>query len=315
MSSTKRRLVIQMDDPHSFNPNTDSTLALALEAQGRDYEIYYYRPNQIGVMEGKVIAQAKPIQFFDRSKSFYEYGDVETIDLETADVILIRQNPPYNMEYLGCTWLLERLQKPKVYNRPASIRNRPEKLFPLEFEQYIPPTCISADTEVLRRFREAHPDTVMKPLYGFGGASIFRFTPESENFNPALELLMATTNGKEPVILQAFLPQVMQEEKRILLIDGELAVAYNRVPAQGEIRSNGARGGSAQKTELTPRQREIATAVGGLCKTEGLMLVGLDVIGDYLIEINTTCPTGLRVVEGLYGLNLAAQFWDAVEAA
>ncbi len=303
------KLIIQMDEPEEFNPVTDSTMALALEAQNRDYEVFYYTPSQIAALDDRIVAQVRPITFFDRTENFFERGKSQTMDLEKADVILIRQNPPYNMEYLGCTWLLERLKHPKVLNNPASIRNRPEKIFPLEFPDFIPPTCISSDKATLTAFREEHKDIVLKPLYGFGGASIHHIKPNDTKFD---ELLGENLN--EPLILQPYLPDVMTEEKRILLINGKIAGAYNRLPPEGDFRTNAAVGGSAAKTTLTERQELIAKAVGAACAKEGLMLIGLDVIGDYLIEINTTCPTGLRSFQQLSDLDLTKTFWNEIES-
>ncbi len=307
-----KKLIIQMDAPESFNPVTDSTLMLALEAQKRGYELHFYTPSQLASVSGEVIAQTRPITFFDRTENFFEYGEVAAMNLEQADVILIRQNPPYNMEYLGCTWMLERLKNPKILNNPTNIRNRPEKIFPLEFPDYIPPTCISADMATLTAFREEHKNIVLKPLYGYGGLSIFHIKPDSHNFKPLLELMLA--ESPEPVILQPYLPEVMTGEKRIILINGEIAGSFNRIPSEGEIRVNTSRGGGYAPTELSPRQRELSQKIGAICKNENLMLIGLDVIGDYLIEINTTCPTGLRVMQELYDEDLTVTFWDAVEA-
>ena len=300
-----KKLVLQMDPPESFNPVSDSTMVLALEAQSRGYEIFYYMPSQLAVYEHEIIAQVRPITFCDRTENFFEQGEISTMNLEEADVILIRQNPPYNMEYLGCTWLLEQLNHPRVLNNPAAIRNRPEKIFPLEFPEFIPPTCISADKPTLQAFREKHQDVVLKPLYGFGGSSIHHIMPDDPHFESLLDSML-----DEPVILQPYLPEVMTQEKRILLVHGKMGAAYNRLPPAGDFRTNNSIGGTYSATELTPRQTEIAKIIGKICAAEGLALVGLDVIGDQLIEINTTCPTGLRAVQALYQRNLAVDFWD-----
>ncbi|MDG1287237.1 MAG: glutathione synthase [Rickettsiales bacterium] len=302
------KLVIQMNEPDGFNPVTDSTMALVFEAQARDYDVFYYAPPQIAAVNSEIIAQVRPITFFNRTDDFFEHGELQPMNLEEADVILIRQNPPYNMEYLGCTWLLERLQHPKILNNPTAIRNRPEKIFPLEFPELIPPTCISSDKTTLTAFREEHKDVVLKPLYGFGGQAIHHITPESNGFDALVDKMVA-----EPIILQPYLPEVMTEEKRILLVNGKMAAAYNRLPPEGDFRTNAAVGGSAEKTTLTARQIEIAETVGDVCAKEGLMLIGLDVIGDFLIEINTTCPTGIRAVQQLYDQNIAKTFWNEVE--
>lgn len=305
-------LVIQMDDPAGFAPEKDSTLALAREAQQRGYEIYYYLPTQLaGTAEG-IFATVTRFIPLEKDDPFYELGETKHMNLEKADVILIRQDPPYNMEYLGCLWLLEQLKKPKIFNRPEAIRNRPEKIFPLEFKGYIPATCISADKTQLDAFRKAQGDVVLKPLYGFGGDSIFLIKAGEAGF--AAKVAQLQEGQKLPVILQAFLPDVYEQEKRIMLINGQALGAFNRRPAGDGFVSNGALGGSAHETELSDKQREIARVVGEVCAREGLLFVGLDVIGDYLIEINTTCPTGIPVTKRLYGIDLAKSFWDSAEA-
>jgi len=296
------KLIIQMDDPESFNPLTDSTIALAIEAQARSMEVFYYTPNQIAAANGTIEAQLRPITFFaDKSENFFERGEAFTIDLEEAHTILIRQDPPYNMEYLGCTWLLERLKKPKIWNNPTAIRNHPEKIFPLEFPEFLPATCISADRTTLKRFHNKHEVVVMKPLYGFGGAEISLL--QKGDTLPKGEF-------SEPMILQEYLPEVMTEEKRIMLINGKIVAGYNRRPPEGDFRTNMAIGGSAHAATLTPRQTEIAEAVGKHCAAKGLLFVGIDIIGDYLVEINTTCPTGIPAVKKLYNTDIAKIFWD-----
>ncbi len=306
------KLVIQMDEPESFDPKKDSTLALGRAAQNRGYEIYYYTPQHIAALNGEIVANVRPITFNSDDDHFFIRGQMQRMNLEHADVILIRQNPPYNMDYLGCTWLLEHLKHPRVLNNPAAIRNRPEKIFPLTYNRYIPPTCISADINILRDFRLTHGDVVLKPLYGFGGDSIYHIKAEDSSFEGRITSLQPTLNT--PVILQPFLPEVMTQEKRIMLINGSVAASFNRQPMQGDFRSNMAVGGSFHETELTPTQLEIAYEIGAQCHKEGLFFVGLDVIGDYLIEINVTCPTGIMAVKSLYGLDLAESFWNAFES-
>lgn len=305
------KLIIQMDEPESFDPTKDSTLALAIEAQARGMEIFYYTPSQIAAVNGKIQARVRPIEFYEEQEEFFKRGDFFVMDLEKADTILIRQNPPYNMQYLGCTWLLEQLQHPKIWNHPAAIRNRPEKLFPLEFPEFIPPSCISADMNRLKAFRAEQGDVVMKPLYGFGGDSIYLVKATEASFTAKVMELKGEENL--PIILQRYLPEVLTEDKRIVLIDGEIVASFNRRPAKGEFRTNMAIGGSAHKTELSERQTEIAQKVGGVCKEEGLLFVGLDVIGDHLIEINTTCPTGILAVKRLYDIDIAKIFWDVAQ--
>jgi glutathione synthase len=234
------------------------------------------------------------------------------VALETeANVILVRQDPPYDMTYLTTTWLLSMLKKPKVYNSPKALRERPEKLFPLHFPEFCPPTLISANVQDLLAFQREVGAVVLKPLYGHGGHGVFKIPASGENLDALLEMLFRQT--QEPVVLQQFLPFVTQEEKRILLINGEFAGAFGRIPAEQEIRSNIRIGGVPVPTTLSPRQYEICEALKPFCKKEGLMLVGLDVIGDWMTEINITSPTGLRAVENLYNETPAALFWDAVE--
>lgn len=298
--------VLQMDEPDGFNPTSDSTMHLALAAQKRDYEIVYYTPTQLSLKEGKPVATVTSIQFFDRTENFFECGAAKELDLEKADFILIRQNPPYNMQYLSCTWMLERLSNPIILNNPTNIRNYPEKIFPLDFPDFIPPTCISGDAKTLSEFYKEHQDVVLKPLYGFGGRAISHIQPGATNFDDMLSMLLA-----EPVILQPYLPEVMTEEKRIILINGKISTAYSRIPPAGDFRANTALGGSIEPTELNAKQIEIAETVGKKCAEKGLFLVGLDTIGDQLIEINVTCPTGLRRAAQLYEKDPAEEFWDA----
>lgn len=305
------RIFLQIDPPESFNPRSDSTLALALEAQKRGHDIFYYTPRDLTSDRGEIKVTARPITFYDRLADFYTAGEPASMPLETADVVLIRQDPPYDMAYLTTTWLLEMLRKPKVFNAPKALRERPEKLFPLHFPEFCPPTLISANPADLIAFQREMGAVVLKPLYGHGGHGVLKIPANGENLEALLELFFQ--HSPEPVILQQFLPAVTQEEKRILLIDGAFAGAFGRIPAAQEIRSNMRVGGQIVKTELTPRQREICEALAPFCKAEGIMLAGLDVIGDWLTEINITSPTGLRAVETLTGEKPAVRFWDAVE--
>jgi len=308
-----KTLIIQMDEPSGFNPKTDSTLELALEAQRRDYAVYYYTPPQLTCRNGEIVAQVTPITFRDQREDFYTTGEPREMALEEADVILIRQNPPYNMEYLSGLWLLDRLSHPKVLNNPASILKRPEKIFPLEFPHYVPPTCISADVAQLKAFQQQQGECVLKPLYGYAGQSVFHISADGRNLQALLETLLS--HSGEPLILQEFLPDVATKDCRLLLIEGELVATMGRIPAKGEIRANGVHGAVFKATTPTARQEEIARVIGKTCRDEGLLLVGIDVIGDTLIEINTTCPTGMRVGREFLGVNLAGLFWDAAEAS
>lgn len=305
------RIFLQCDHPSGFNPKSDSTLALALEAQHRGFSLFYYTPDKLQVKNAVVEAKARPITFFNRTANFYEEGTEELMALEeAADVILVRQDPPYDMAYLTTTWLLSLLKKPRVLNHPRALRERPEKLFPLHFPEFCSATLISADAEEIMAWQREVGEVVVKPLYGHGGNGVFRIPANGSNLATLLEMLFQSSN--DPVIIQQFLPAVNAEEKRILLVNGAFAGAFGRIPAAGEIRSNMRVGGQIVKTELSRRQQEICEALAPFCRQEGLMLVGLDVIGDVLTEINITSPTGLRAVEQLYQKNTASQFWEAV---
>lgn len=306
------KIFLQIDPPEVFNPKTDSTMSLALEAQKRGHKLFYYLPEDLSNDRGEVCATVRPIVFYPREVDYFEVGEPRRASLEKeANVVLIRQDPPYDMAYLTTTWLLEGLKKPKVLNKPKALREHPEKLFPLQFPQFCPPTLISANMDDLQAFQREVGVCVLKPLYGHGGHGVLKIPATGENLDALLEMLLI--QSPEPVILQQYLPFVEQEEKRILLINGEFAGVFGRIPAENEIRTNMRVGGKPIPTTLTTKQHEICKAVGAVCKKEGLMLVGLDVIGDWLTEVNITSPTGLRAVEDLYGENPAAMFWDAVE--
>jgi glutathione synthase len=306
------RIAIQMDPPERLNPALDSTLFLALEAQIRGHLISWFHPSELATTEHSVFAPLKPLTVHDRLEHFYESGAPTSTNLETVDIVLIRQDPPFHMGYLSTTWLLERLKNPRILNNPTAIRNHPEKLFPLDFPEFLPPTRIAADAQAIRAFHREQGEIVLKPLYGFGGHGIFKIGRDGGNLDSLLETLLGVPTP-EPLVAQRFLPQVTAEEKRILLINGEIAAAFGRIPQQGDIRSNMRVGGQAVETTLTPRQKDAAAAIGATCAREGLMLAGLDMIGDHVIEINITCPTGLRAAQKLLGVNLAQTFWDAVE--
>jgi glutathione synthase len=305
-------IALQMDPPDTLNPATDSSLYLALEAQRRGYRLIWYHPSTLRAENGHILANGYPLTVYDRAENFYEQGSLETMDLEQADFVLIRQDPPYNMPYLMTTWLLELLQHPVVLNRPVALRNLPEKLFPLQFPSFCPPTLITSDRNALHAFRAEHQDIVLKPLFGFGGEGVQLVKHDNPHFGHILDSYF--TAAPEPLVAQPFLPLVSTQEKRILLVNGEIGAAFGRIPAEGDIRSNLRVGGTAIATELTPRQRDIAQTVGTRCKREGILLAGLDVIGDWLIEINITSPTGLRAAEKITGNNLAVPFWNAAEA-
>jgi len=306
------RVAIQMDEVAGINPKSDSTLLLGIEACKRGHEVFYYTPDKLTYRDGKITARAFPIQFFDDVQKYYELGEEFTLDLRTMDVVLLRQDPPFDMTYLSTTYLLEMLAPHVlVVNDPASVRNNPEKLFPMAFREFMPPTLISADEREIAEFYGEHQDIIIKPLYGYGGRAILRLKEGDDNFKPLLEMIFSSS--KEPVMAQKFLPAVKTEDKRIVLINGEIGGAIARIPEDGSIRANMRVGGVAVKTELSPRQREICEVLRHPLKEKGLIFVGLDVIGDYLTEINITSPTTLRAINKLSGVFLERDIWNAIE--
>ncbi len=304
-----------MDPLESLKPQTDSTLLLGLEAQARGYELYYYTPDKLSWRDGAITAVAQHITLHPDPAHYYDLGEALTLDLKTMDVVLLRQDPPFDMAYISTTYILEQLHpKTLVVNHPTSVRNHAEKLFPMLFRQFTPPTLVSADVREIEHFRSDHKDIVIKPLYGFGGHSVLRLKPDDDNFHALMEMLFA--ESKEPWVVQKFLPEVKTGDRRIILIDGEIGGIMGRIPAEHEIRANFRVGGTAVKAELTPRQREICEALGPLLKEKGLIFAGLDVIGDWLTEINITSPTGLAPMNRLYGKFGSArreEIWDAIE--
>jgi len=309
----KLRVAIQMDRPETINPKGDSTLRMALEAQARGHELFFYHPSAISCLSGQVLAFGHRITFFSDLARYYELGEGQTLDLSTMDVVLLRQDPPFNMEYITSTYMLDLLPKKlRVYNNPTSVRNYSEKLFPILFAQFMPPTLISADPAQIEAFRVEHKDIVIKPLYGNGGKGVFHLKPGDDNVHSLLELMFASS--REPVVVQPFLPEVRTGDRRIVLIDGEVGGVFGRIPAADEIRANMRVGGVPVKAELTPKQREICAAIGPTLKEHGFLLVGLDTIGDWLTEINVTSPTGLAAITNLYGIKLEEKIWDKIEA-
>ena len=306
------RVAIQMDPIGSIKPQSDSTLLLGLEAQRRGYKIYYYTPDRLSWRDGHITAAAHAITLYADPAHYYDLGEPLALDLKSVDVVLLRQDPPFDMAYISTTYILEQLHpKPLVVNHPASVRNHAEKLFPASFKQFAPPTLISADAHEIERFRKEHKDIVIKPLYGFGGHSVFRIGPKDDNFNALMEMIFATS--KEPWVVQPFLPDVKTGERRIMLIDGKFAGVMGRIPAEGDIRSNMRVGGTPVKAELVGKQRDICEAIGPVLKEKGILFAGIDVIGDYLMEINITSPTGLVPMNKFYGKKLEAEIWDAIE--
>ncbi len=307
------RVAVQMDPIASININADSTFALMLEAQARGHAMWHYHPRDLALVAGRVVATAQPVQVRRLLGDHFTLGEAEELDLSTMDVVLMRQDPPFDMAYITATHILEHIHpKTLVVNDPASVRNAPEKLYVTHFPDLMPETLISSDIRQIRKFREKHGDIILKPLFGNGGAGVFHIRPDDPNLNSLLE--MFTERSREPLVIQRYLPDVRQGDKRVILVDGEPLGAINRVPAAGEARSNMHVGGRPEPTKLTDREKEICAAIGPELKKRGLIFVGIDVIGGYLTEINVTSPTGLQEIARFDGVQLEKAIWDAIEA-
>jgi len=305
-------VAIQMDPIGSIDINGDSTFVLALEAQARGHRLWHYGPRDLSFRDGRVIARAQPLTVRRQVGDHFTLGPAEALDLSTVDVVLMRQDPPFDMGYITATHILDHIHpKTLVVNDPTEVRNAPEKLFVCRWPELMPPTLISADVAEIKAFRAEHKDIIVKPLFGNGGAGVFHITPDDENLNVVLEMFGAIS--REPLMVQRYLPEIRQGDKRIILVDGEAMGAINRVPAAGEARSNMHVGGKPLATDLTPREREICAAIGPELKARGLIFVGIDVIGGYLTEINVTSPTGLQEIARLGGPRLEVALWDAIE--
>jgi glutathione synthase len=306
-------VAVQMDPIERINIRGDSTFALLLEAQKRAHPLSYYTPDRLSLRDGKVSATVRPLVVRDVAGDHVTLGEPRHVDLASFDVVLLRQDPPFDLAYISSTHMLERIHpKTLVVNNPAQVRNAPEKIFVTEFPDLMPPTLITRDLDAIKAFRAEQGDIVMKPLYGKGGEAVFRLEREDLNFGSLYELF--ATMFREPWVVQKFLPAVRAGDKRIILVDGEFAGAVNRVPAADDLRSNMVRGGVPAATELTDREREICARLGPALRERGLIFVGIDVIGDFLTEINVTSPTGIRAVKNLGGPDIAALIWDAIEA-
>ena len=305
-------VAIQMDPIERIKIDADSTFALALEAQARGHALLYYGPQQLFFRDGTVGATVRPLKVRAVAGDHFTLGEASVIDLARADVVLLRQDPPFDLAYITTTHLLERLQpKTLVSNDPAEVRNAPEKLLVTAFGNLMPPTLIASDPAQIRAFREEHKDIVLKPLYGNGGAGVFRLRPGDENLGSLLE--MYASFYREPIMVQRYLPEVRQGDKRIILIDGEFAGMINRIPAEGEARSNMHVGGKPVPAEPSARDKEICAVIGPELKKRGLIFAGIDVIGEYLTEINVTSPTGIQEVKRFGGPDGAGLIWDAIE--
>jgi glutathione synthase len=306
------KVAVQMDPIEKINIKGDSTFALMLEAQSRGHELWFYTPESLAMQGGQVFATMQPCELRDEIGNHVTLGAAARTNLTEVDVILLRQDPPFDMAYITTTHFLERVHpKTLVVNNPAHVRNAPEKVFVTEFSHLMPPTLITRDRSEIEAFRCQEGDVVMKPLYGNGGEAIFKVSAKDPNFSSMFE--MFSKMSREPWVVQRFLPEVALGDKRIILIDGKFVGAINRVPQEGEIRANMVRGGAAETTQLTKREYEICEAIGPALKERGLIFVGIDVIAGNLTEINVTSPTGIRAIKRAGGPDLAVNFWDCVE--
>jgi glutathione synthase len=309
----KLNVAVQMDPIARINIRGDSTFALLLEAQKRGHTLSYYTPDKLSLRGKDVVAPVRSLGVRDQEGDHFTLGEAKRESLAAFDVVLLRQDPPFDLAYITSTHLLERIHpKTLVVNDPACVRNAPEKLFVMDFPDLMPPTLISRDLDEINSFRAEHGAVVMKPLHGHGGAAVFRILPQDMNFGSLYDMFSVTF--REPWVIQRFLPEVKHGDKRIILVDGEFAGAVNRVPAADDLRSNMVRGGAAQATDLTPREREICARLAPALRERGLLFVGIDVIDGNLTEINVTSPTGIRAIARLGGPDVAAKVWDAIEA-
>jgi glutathione synthase len=307
------RVAVQMDPILSVNPNADSTFALMVEAQARGHVMWHYHPRDLAFAGGVLTARGQAVTVQRGAGAHATLGPDEVIDLAGMDVVLMRQDPPFDMAYITSTHLLEHIHpKTLVVNDPAAVRNAPEKLFVLKFPELMPPTLVTADRARIAAFRAEHGDIILKPLFGNGGAGVFHLRPEDSNLNSLIELF--TERSREPLMIQRYLPEVRQGDKRIILVDGVAMGAINRVPAAGEARSNMHVGGTPMQTTMTAREHEICEAIGPELRARGMIFVGIDVIGDWLTEINVTSPTGLQELARFDGVHLERAIWDAIEA-
>ena len=308
------RVAVQMDPLETIKLAGDSTFALMLKAQERGHELYWYAPEDLSFAEQRLWTMGYPVKVQRVEGDHYRFGEPRILDLgKDADVVLMRQDPPFDLGYITATHLLERIQgETLVVNDPAAVRNAPEKLWVLDFPQFMPPTAITRSLGLARKFLAEQGEIVIKPLHGFAGGSVFRIGSDGRNLASLIELFNKTY--REPHVLQKFLPEIVEGDKRIVLVDGEIAGAINRVPGEGEIRSNLAVGGKAAKTELTAREGEICAVLGPECRKRGLIFVGIDVIGGkWLTEINVTSPTGIVAIDAFNGTDTPALIWNAIE--
>jgi glutathione synthase len=309
----KLNVAVQMDPISGIDITGDSTFALMLEAQRRGHSLFHYQVKSLALRDGKLTARGEDVKVRDEKGNHFASGAAEKIDLSMQHVILMRQDPPFDMSYITATHLLERIHpKTLVVNDPREVRNAPEKLYLLDFAAFMPETLITRDVSEIEAFRQEHGDIILKPLYGNGGAGIYKTSRDDMNFGSLMEMFQQLY--PEPFIAQRYLPEVRAGDKRIILVDGKVAGAINRIPARHDHRSNMHAGGEAAPTTLTKREHEICEAIGPDLKKRGLIFTGIDVIGDYMTEINVTSPTGIRQVKRFGGEDIAALVWDAIEA-
>jgi len=307
------KIAFQMDPIGSVDIDADSSFRLAEEAQKRGHSLFFYGPDQLAFQEGRVTARGQDMTVQRVRGNPAILGDLRQVDLREMDVVWLRQDPPFDMNYITSTHILDRLSpETLVVNDPFWVRNYPEKLLVLDFPDLIPPTTIARDLDVIKEFKAKHGDVILKPLYGNGGAGVFRLDRNDRNLTSLHELF--TSFSREPLIVQKFLPDVSNGDKRVILVDGEPVGAINRVPAKGETRSNMHVGGRPEKIDLSERDLEICAAIGPILREKGQVFVGIDVIGDYLTEINVTSPTGIQELERFDRVNIAEKIWEAIEA-
>lgn len=307
------KIAFQMDPIGNVDINADSSFRLAEEAQARGHSLFFYGPDQLSYQEGRIMARGHDFTVQRKQGAHADLGAEREIDLADVDVVWLRQDPPFDMHYITSTHLLDRIAPDTlVVNNPFWVRNYPEKLLVLDYPDLTPPTTIARDLKTIKAFKEKHKDIILKPLYGNGGAGVFRLDANDRNLTSLHELF--TGFSREPLIAQKFLPAVSKGDKRVILVDGEPVGAINRVPAAGETRSNMHVGGRPEKIDLSERDLEICAAIGPLLKEKGQIFVGIDVIGDYLTEINVTSPTGIQELERFNGINVAGKIWEAIEA-
>ncbi len=305
-------VAIQMDPIESIDIDADSTFVLALEAARRGHTLYHYLPDNLSFRDGRIYASARPLAVRRKRGDHFTLGEEAELDLAGVDIVLMRQDPPFDMAYITATHLLEHIHpETLVVNDPAEVRNAPEKLFVTRFEGLLPPTLIASDRREILAFRAEHEDIVVKPLFGNGGAGVFHVKPGDENLGSLLEMFAETY--REPIIVQRYLPEIRDGDKRIILVDGEPVGGVSRMPQAGEARANFHAGGAAKKATLTQREQDICAQIGPALRDRGLVFVGIDVIGDYLTEINVTSPTGIQEINRLDSIRIEATIWDAIE--